>query len=507
MKRLIIALLLLILFTSCTATRAQAPDVPARAQLPIRGAAVDYGHQIVRVQFVYGEDGYVEAVDIWHGDATYRHLSLLAAPSPSATPPATSTPAPTATITPIPTNTPRPTATSTPEATPTVENTAQPTPAATPFPKGVCYAGVVSPGLNVRSNPSTSGVKYGVLAQADRIPVVMIHVVKGEGDPAREEWGMITYLDKTAWIALWYNGAELARLDDNADCWEIPIEREAAMAPMCLGWHSVPTNVDKNDMQASFVEWREAGQCVAAKGVEEIHAPSLALAFGGNGAVRFARGPTQNGDCADTNLPPNNAALDMGRRILPVALVQAPPDKGYWLEVDNECEGIYFADLRWLDAYLSAEIRAFSAYYPRRVIFGTMLAGAWTQERVNALRSTWDTALELGACLGIHAGSPLAGYGGVDGLTIPWLWKYSFQHRDIRRWLVELDPRYVAIPFCVTEWYSRGAWSPYQPADYRDWARETANDGVLFAAVFTAGNWNAPENGTNGKMAITARLW
>lgn len=515
--RLIAMLVMWMLLGACNASRAGEPTIPARASLPERGAIIDYGYQIVREDYRYDAEGYVEGVTIWHGDSTVRYLSVVAETPPSLT--STPVPSTTPTATVIPTNMPRPTATDTPTVTPTPqpgptqETTPQPTPQSTTFPKDTCYAGVISAGLNVRSNPSVEGVRYGVLAQADRVPVLMIHVVKPEGDPVRQEWGMIEYQGKTAWIALFYNGEELARLDDNERCWPplMPIEYETAMAPMCLGWHSVPTNVDKNDMQASFVDWRMKGECVAAKGVEEIHAPELALAFGGIGAVRFPRGPTQSGDCANTSLPPKDAALDMARRILPIALTQAPSDRGFWLEGGNECQTPYFTNLPWLDAYLSAEIRAFNAYYPSRVIFGTMLAGAWTQERVNALRMTWDTALETGACLGIHAGGlPPEFTGGtwypaIAGLTNSWLYPFTFQHRDIRRWLVQLNPAYVNIPFCLTEFASGGGWYPFQPQDYHSYAEEIQHDGVLFMAGFTAGTWN--QFSINGHMAETSKLW
>ncbi len=119
------------LLGACNASRAGEPTIPPlHASLPERGAIIDYGYQIDRAQFHYGEDGYVEAVEVWHGDSTYRYLSILAAPSPSATPTATHTPAPTATL--IPTNTPRPAATAVPTLGPSPTRT--PWPTITPIP-------------------------------------------------------------------------------------------------------------------------------------------------------------------------------------------------------------------------------------------------------------------------------------------------------------------------------------------------------------------------------------
>jgi hypothetical protein len=430
---------------------------------------------------------------------------VLAPPVASATPSPSATPAPTTSLTPTipPTNTPRPTATATP--TPDFEPTATPDGPITPVPTlppapSDCFAWVMT-GLNVRSSPGIDGTKLGGLTANQRIEVFLVQVVQPEGSPTREEWGMILFQNQTAWIALWHGGQELARLDDTAACWE-----RTATSPiveMCLGWGAVLPDVNLNDMAASFAIWKAAAQCVVAKGVEEEHAPALAIAFGGIGVGRFKQGPTQNGDCGDTSLHPAAAARDQWDRHSRVAQVKTPADDGYWIEVDNECDTPYFKNLVWLDSYLAAEIEIFSQQYDK-VIFGTMLAGGWTEARVRALTKTWEAALEHDACLGIHAGSPLKEYTAMDGLRIDWLYKYSFQHRDIRRWLVEMDPRYAAIPFCVTEWASGGGWAPYQPEEFYAWAREVRRDNIRFVAVFTAGGW---PYSVDGRMAETARLW
>jgi hypothetical protein len=501
------------------------PHAVITAAPPVRAVPIDHG-AIVRVEIVY-EDGFVQIV--------YPGLGLDTPTPPSQTPTDTHTPTPsrtpsvtpllwptwTATNTPgwsptpedVHTPSPTPPPTASPTLTPTYPPTLSPTPTATATPGGVCRATVIaSSTLNVRSNPSTDGMKLGTLAGGTVVQVYMIHAVTNEGDPDRTEWGMIAYTDasgftRTAWIALWYKGAELARLDDSAPCWELPIEYEAEMAQQCPGWHSVLPQVDLPDMQLSFIEWVQKGVCVAAKGVEETHAPAMALGFGGIGVQRLKRGPQQGGDCTNPQLfaTPEDAARDMWDRTWPAALTMAPPEQGWWLEMDdNECDFIYWSDLPWLDRYFAKEIELASAAYPGRVIFGSMLAGAWTQDRVNALRSTWDAALETGACLGLHAGSPFDDLAPLDALNISWAWPYSFNHRDIRRWLVELDPRYVAIPFCVTEFYT-GGWMPYNPPNYYAWWQETRRDGIRLSTVFTAGLWPGPS--VNGKMAVTAALW
>jgi hypothetical protein len=163
----------------------------------------------------------------------YLHAAVLTTASIN-TPSAAATPSPTAasTLTPTVTTTPSPTQ---------MERTSTPTPEAVtlaPTMTGTsvtvdrnCYAGVISAGLNVRSDHTIGASRRGVLAPAARVPVTLIHIVKAEGDPEREEWGQIAYNGANAWIALWYNGEELARLDDNAFCWSVPLEYEENPPP------------------------------------------------------------------------------------------------------------------------------------------------------------------------------------------------------------------------------------------------------------------------------------
>lgn len=227
MKRYLFALLLL---AACSPARAPAA--------PLSGAHVLPGRAVILPTLTPSDDPIVE-VHLVHasGREDILFVGVLVTPDASQTPTPTITPTPS--ITPPPTSTPRPSATSMPNPTPTPENTLVPpgTPIPTSVPKETCYAGVIGAGLNVRSNPSTDGVKYGVLVQAARIPVYLIHVVKPEGDPQRTEWGMVEYAGKTAWIALWYGGVELARLEDNANCWEVPVEYQTTYN--LLGFHLI----------------------------------------------------------------------------------------------------------------------------------------------------------------------------------------------------------------------------------------------------------------------------
>jgi hypothetical protein len=177
-------------------------------QLPGRSGAAGHGG-IAEVRIVFG-DGYKQIVS---GEVD------------------TATAVPTASNTPRPTATPALTPTATPAITPEATELSPVTATVVP-PDTSCYAGVISAsGLNVRADHVITAARLGTLAQAARVPVTQIHIVKAEGDPKREEWGQITYNGATAWIALWYNGEELARLDDNAFCWSVPLEYEEQLLP------------------------------------------------------------------------------------------------------------------------------------------------------------------------------------------------------------------------------------------------------------------------------------
>ncbi len=159
------AALWIMLLASCNTSRTTAPTAPARAQQPGREAAVDYGHQMVRADYHYDLDGYVEAVEIWFGDSTYRYLSAVTE-APTATPWPTFTPTatpgwPTAMPTAPATNTPRPTSTPSPtqiERTPTPEVTILPTATSTAVPK-TCQLRATTT-LRIRTGP---GISYGIV--------------------------------------------------------------------------------------------------------------------------------------------------------------------------------------------------------------------------------------------------------------------------------------------------------------------------------------------------------
>jgi len=99
-------------------------------------------------------------------------------------------------------------------------------------------AGVVTgSNLNIRDRPEIAGQKIGFLPPASRVEITELLIRHGEGDPLREEWGKLA--ERDGWIALWYRGTELARIDDSPPCWELPITRVSVFGPL-VGFKTVP---------------------------------------------------------------------------------------------------------------------------------------------------------------------------------------------------------------------------------------------------------------------------
>lgn len=162
-------------------------------------------------------------------DASYRVSVRPLVPSPTGTPLPSLTP--TATVTPTATLPPA-------SPTPTQESpipTITPRPTLPPPDELICMAGVRTTTLNVRADHNTSATVVGRLSQAQRVQVHELWVRYPEGMINREEWGRID----TGWIALWYNGSQLAVLDDSAGCWELPITYANAMPADPFGLHLI----------------------------------------------------------------------------------------------------------------------------------------------------------------------------------------------------------------------------------------------------------------------------
>jgi hypothetical protein len=438
----------------------------------------------------------------------------------------TATALPTATETPtgVPTATTTPTATITPSNTPVPTAAASNTPVPTatdfwpsPTVETVCLG--VWPengGLIVRSesyrdpaNPSENMI--GLLQGPTEIQIWEIRIWR-EGV---EEWGEIIYQGVEAWVAIYFDGVAYIELNNSPECIAKRFDYDD-ITRTNNGAHSVLTQVDQNDMVAGLYTLAANGYGIAAKTVETWQPASWALTIAQDAGVlvssaqRYKLGA--HGDCADTSLDPVAAAQQQWDRHSPTLLTYAPPAAGYMAEVDNECDYVYWPKgAAWLDAYLTAEIEIFSQAYPGRVIFGTMYAGGWTEERIRSLSTTWEAALEHDACMGMHQGTlPADQTGGVyysvdDARSMEWLFRIVFQQRTARRVLIDMDPRYADIEFCITEAAIAGAWAPFDTDEYAEYAcRIYAFDNVRMMTAYTIGVWNRPEFSINGKFNTTA---
>jgi hypothetical protein len=274
-------------------------------------------------------------------------------------------------------------------------------------------------------------------------------------------------------------------------------------------------NLPGNDILASFALWLAEGLPVAIKAVETWQPAQWAIDAGGDGVVRYIKGPLNAGDCANPAYDPIVAVQDQVARHLPYAMTHSPPDRGFWLEVSNECDTLYWevGGVEWTRDYMAREIEVFSQYYPSRFIFGSFLHGRWTRERVFALGKVWDMALEYDACLGIHSYTlPINWTDGVywsveDALQMGWLYPFVWEHRAVRFWLMELDPKYKDVRLCITEFGVGGGHMPWMPDEYAAFmAQVYGYDPVEFVAGYSAGA-SGPYPLCCGMMADTARLW
>lgn len=409
-------------------------------------------------------------------------------------------------------------ATATPTVSATVTyNTQAPTiaPSATLFPSHTpevtltptqetglpdCVGAVLKDRLNVRDGPGLQTRVIGLLTgKADGFNVELVYPVGLWVDPVDGyKWVRFEGTDRQPTLAGWAaysyqpnaNGFPETWIQLSPACEHLPYENVQA----CIGWHTTIPEIDRTDLARSLDILRAKGYCVAVKAVDN-DTWQMAVNRGGIGVFRTVRA----GDCADVTQPPKTAAL---LRLLGQGPYLPPADQVTYVEPDNEC-GSYFTDAAWMDAYLAELIRLYSER-GYRVIFGTMGPGHWSEDQVKALDATWETALDYGACLGYHAYAVKSGVRVVD--SGPWL---GFRHVMIREWLLELDARYAAIPFCATEVGSGFGYDPFDESDFVDYNGIMQTSGELrFTAWWTAGRWTA-DNGrssTNGKMEGAAKM-
>lgn len=167
MKRLF-AVLLLILLTSCTATRAAAPGmVDSISALPERVGTVAQPPDPATPMVVLYSDGTWRCMD---GGLDCVGATATAMPAPIATLIPTNTPRPTATalLTPIATETPPETPTLEDAQTPTSTPLPSPQPSLTPTPPlGRCVLVVATAVLNIRAFPW--GAVLGQTARGDSL--------------------------------------------------------------------------------------------------------------------------------------------------------------------------------------------------------------------------------------------------------------------------------------------------------------------------------------------------
>ena len=434
---------------------------------------------------VAGSDGQVviQLLD----DHTWRYAGgVVATATPDAphTPSVTPSASPSVTVAP---ETPRPTTTPTVDVGPTatLESTVIPATVAPTLPPpddDICMAGIVASVLNVRAEPMQSGAWVKWLYQSDRVQVTELHIIHGEGSPNREEWARI---DK-GWIAVWFQGVELARLGDSAPCWELPIVYEEDALP-ATAWGVWAGPGYPHDELAQFGETLKTAGIRPA--VTLYGDTSQAAALHAAGWVVIVRPWIGGQDCPSFALP---AAISARAWVEMAVQVTAgvPYD---WLVLCNEP---VFPSAAYGAAWIAAAVDGAAALGVAHLVPVVWPPGHPEIGDVALLAGAYDRS---GLCWGMNLyptvpGAALGDRGGIQEWTV-WRWR-------LYRHLLPDD-----VGLCVTE-FARGDGS--EPPDFEDMGRfvEESRDAFEWATAWYAaqpgglGHWGAANlRGLLGKWA------
>ncbi|NDJ78731.1 MAG: hypothetical protein GYB65_20975, partial [Chloroflexi bacterium] len=154
---------------------------------------------------------------------------------------------------------------------------------------------------------------------------------------------------EAAWIALWYGGRELARLDDSPACWELPKTYERDPLPTAWGvWVGPGASVD--ELLAFGRQLQASGRRPAATVYGNNDAANVLYDDGWLVAWR-----PWYGDCPNTLLP---AEAEATRRWFE-AVSQAAYVRYHYLVLNNEC---LWPDVDYYRRYLDQTLDLAVAY-------------------------------------------------------------------------------------------------------------------------------------------------
>jgi len=314
-------------------------------------------------------------------------------------------------------------------------------------------AGVMASTLNVRAEPMISGVKVGQLAQSTRAQVSELHVTHAEGSPNREEWARISH----GWIAVWFGGVELARLDDSAPCWELPkVYEEDALPATAWGVWAGPGY--PHDELAQFGETLKAAGIRPAVTLYGDYSQAAGLRAAG--WVVIVRPWIGGQDCPSFALP---AEVSAGAGV--EMAVQVTAGVSYdWLVLCNEP---VFPSAAYGAAWIRAAVDGAAALGIAHLVPVVWPPGHPEIGDVALLAAAYSRP---GLCWGMNLyptvpGAALGDRGGIQEWTV-WRWRL-YRH---------LLPDGVGL--CVTE-FARGDGS--EPPDFADLGRFVAESGAAFA--------------------------
>lgn len=336
----------------------------------------------------------------------------------------------------------------------------------------LCYAGVMTTALNVRADHTTASALVGKLAQSQRVHVDQLYITHPEGAANREEWG---HIPNGGWIALWYQGEELARLDDSDACFELPIQYAEGRPPSTFGLHLIFTASDR------VLDLPQLGMLKGTDGTEWImraaHArrPDVLLVWRNLSAEGLGWR-----DCPAGWGSGNGAAVADAWWHAQYTTWQARGLIGVvdYFEVINECGygGEAWETAFWLrildDARLAGVcVAAFSDSY-----------GTPEIAQFAARRPILEAMLAQECAPGRHPAVAIHIYEGVDG----GIWTFG----RWRLFLALAGLQFEALPFIVSEYsYGTGEAPVNCDAFWNDWKRADA-EFAKFPEIWAVANYS-----------------
>lgn len=410
-------------------------------------------------------------------------------------------------LVPVATNTP-PIATSPPTTPPTqpptdvVQPTVEPSPTAeatllptVPPTEPTCLLTGLLDSIRIRSGPGTN---YGIVGawyrgqqfealEFRRYVDYLFARIRREG--TTNTWAAVVYMPQNTSPTYWVDRTGSLPCDQ-VPGWpaELPDPLEVAALP---AWaiHGVPgTNTE--ELRLAFRAATTAGIPVGSKPVND---PSLANMTCEEGGVLIVRS-VHPSDCPDQlATDPRTAAIRWKQSITGHLQNMEVACKATYWEVTNECPYGFQTD--WWEQF-GIELGTLLYNDGIRMVYPSYAPGTFHEEDAVEMREYWQWAVEHEACIGLHA------YSFTTGSLLSESDIFSgYRHRLTWWWLVQVDPAFGHIPFCITEAAAGAGNEVPNLEDLAKYYRNLSRDvGVKFIAFWTGGSPSVwPNANLNGR--------